>query len=88
MRVPFGKSAASQDSLELYYTTVENYFQTLVKPPMNARLAADTLMAAVHGMVVFPYMTRSMDWSDTRLMVTSLVNSVVADWGKNGAVPS
>lgn len=84
--VPFGKSSAAQDSLQLYYTTVDEYFRTLAKPPMNARLAADTLMAAVHGMVVFPYMTRSMDWSDTRLMVKHLVNSVVADWGKSGPI--
>ena len=82
--VPFGKSAAAQDSLQLYYTTVDEYFQTLAKPPMNARLATDILMAAVHGMVVFPLMTRSMDWSDTRLMVKHLVHSVVADWGKSG----
>lgn len=82
--VPFGKSTAALESLQLYYTTVDEYFQTLAKPPMNARLAADTLMAAVHGMVVFPFMTRTMDWSDTHLMVKNLVNSVVADWGKGG----
>lgn len=82
--VPFGKSAAAQDSLQLYYTTVDEYFRTLARPPMNARLAADILMAAVHGMIVFPCMTRSMDWSDTRVMVKNLVTSVVTDWGKDG----
>ncbi|VTU24400.1 Bacterial regulatory proteins, tetR family [Variovorax sp. PBS-H4] len=82
--VPFGKSAAVQDSLALYYQTVDEYFQTLARPPMNPHLAADILIAAVHGMIVFPCMTRTMDWSDTRVMVKHLVNSVVADWGKGG----
>jgi len=82
--VPFGKSAAAQDSLKLYYDTVDDYFRTLVRPPLNAHLAADILIAAVHGMIVFPCMTRSMDWSDTRVMVKHLVTSVVADWSVSG----
>ena len=82
--VPFGKSAAAQDSLKLYYDTVDDYFRTLVRPPLNSHLAADILIAAVHGMIVFPCMTRSMDWSDTRVMVKHLVSSVVADWSKQG----
>jgi AcrR family transcriptional regulator len=81
---PFGKSAAAQDSLKLYYDTVDDYFLTLTRPPLNAHLAADLLIAAVHGTIVFPCMTRSMDWSDTRLMVKHLVTSVVADWGSGG----
>jgi AcrR family transcriptional regulator len=82
--VPFGKSPAAQDSLQLYYHTVDEYFQTLVRPPMPSHLAADILIAAVHGMIVFPCMTRSMDWSDTRLMVKHLVADVVSEWGKDG----
>jgi hypothetical protein len=41
-------------------------------------------MAAVHGMIVFPCMTRSMEWSDTRLMVKHLVAGMVSEWGKDG----
>ncbi|MDP9901087.1 TetR/AcrR family transcriptional regulator [Variovorax ginsengisoli] len=82
--VPFGQSDAAQDSLQLYYDVVDGYFQTLAHPPANARLAADALIAAVHGMIVFPCMTRTMDWSDTRAMVKHLVHAVVADWGKAG----
>jgi AcrR family transcriptional regulator len=81
--VPFGRSAAAQDSLKLYYETVDAYFQTLARPPMKAHLAADMLIAAVHGTIVFPCMARSMDWSDTRLMVKHLVTSVVADWSRS-----
>jgi AcrR family transcriptional regulator len=81
---PFGQSAAARESLQLYYDTVDAYFQTLARPPLNSRLAADLLMAAVHGTLVFPCMTRSMEWSDTRLMVKHLVTSVVADWGQAG----
>jgi len=79
----FGRSSVVQDSLKLYYDTVDEFFKTLTHPPMNARLATDILMAAVHGTIVFPCMTRTMEWSDTRLMVKHLVTSIVDDWGKN-----
>lgn len=81
---PFGQSAAARESLKLYYDTVDDYFRTLARPPLNSHLAADVLIAAVHGTIVFPCMTRSMDWSDTRVMVKHLVTSVVADWSKSG----
>ncbi len=84
--LPFGQSVAAQEGLNLYYETVEQYFQTLARPPMNVRLASDILIAAVHGMIVFPCMTRTMDWSDTRTMVKRLVTSVVADWGQGAAL--
>lgn len=83
---PFGKSAAARESLKLYYDTVEDYFRTLARPPLDSHLAADVLIAAVHGTIVFPCMTRSMDWSDTRLMVKHLVTGLVADWGRSGSL--
>jgi len=79
--LPFGRSPVVEDSLRLYYETVEAYFDTLAQPPMPPRLAADMLMAAVHGMIVFPCMTRTMDWSDTRTMVKKLVTTLVLQWG-------
>ncbi|VTU41529.1 hypothetical protein [Variovorax sp. RA8] len=77
--VPFGQSPAAQDSLQLYYRTVDEYSQTLARPPMPSHLAANILMAAVHGMIVFPCMSRSMEWTDTRLMVKHLVAGMVSE---------
>jgi AcrR family transcriptional regulator len=77
---PFGQSPVVLESLDLYYETVEGWWETLSSPPMPARLAADMLIAAVHGTIVFPCMTRTMDWSDTRLMVTKLVTTIVRQW--------
>jgi len=78
--VPFGKSPVVQDSLDLYYETVDALWETLPSPPMPSRLAADLLIAAVHGTIVFPCMTRTMDWSDTKVMVTKLVTTIVRQW--------
>ncbi|SEB25968.1 TetR/AcrR family transcriptional regulator [Variovorax sp. YR216] len=77
---PFGQSSVVMESLDLYYETVEGLWATLSSPPMPARLAADMLIAAVHGTIVFPCMTRTMEWSDTRLMVTKLVTTIVRQW--------
>lgn len=82
--VPFGRSAVVQASLRLYYETVDEFFRTLERPPMSSHLACDILLAAVHGVIVFPCMTRSMEWSDTRLMVERLVAGLVAEWSANG----
>lgn len=84
--LPFGRSPVVQDSLRLYYETVEAFFDTLAHPPMPPRLAADMLMAAVHGTIVFPCMTRTMDWSDTWSMVKKLVTTVVMQWSASGTV--
>jgi AcrR family transcriptional regulator len=80
-RAPFGQSLVVQDSLELYYETVAQFFATLSRPPMPSRLAADMLIAAVHGTIVFPRMTRTMEWSDSRVMVDSLVKTIMRQWG-------
>ena len=41
-------------------------------------------MAAVHGTIVFPCMTRTMDWSDTRTMVVKLVEAMLQAWTQEG----
>ncbi len=77
---PFARSPGVLKLLGLYYGTVEELFDTLPRPPMPHRLAADTLLAAVHGSLVFPLMTSTMEWSDRREMVKRLVTSVVSYW--------
>lgn len=82
--VPFGRTPVVQDSLRLYHDTVEEFFKTLPRPPMSTRLATDLLMAAVHGSIAFPHMTRTMEWSDIRAMVTKLVTTIVKQWSHQG----
>ncbi len=78
--MPFGSSPVVEQSLKLYYETVDDFFKTLPQAPMPSKLAADMLMAAVHGTIIFPHMTRTMDWSDIRTMVSQLVTAVVKQW--------
>ena len=82
---PFGRSAVVQRLLALYYDAVQALFESLPRPPMPHRLAADTLLAAVHGSLVFPLMTPTMEWSDRRTMVHKLVTSVVSHWVPKGS---
>lgn len=82
---PFGRSRAVVDSLQLYYDTVDAFFATLPRPPLSSRLAADTLLASVFGTIAFPCMTRTMAWSDTRAMVSQLVEAMLAQWAAKGA---
>lgn len=77
---PFARSPGVLKLLGLYYGTVQELFDTLPRAPMPHRLAADTLLAGVHGSLVFPLMTPTMEWSDRREMVKRLVTSTVNHW--------
>lgn len=77
---PFGRSAVVQDILGLYYRTVTEMFDSLPRHPVPARLATDTMMAAVYGSIAFPLMTRTMEWSDARTMARNTVQALVDHW--------
>jgi AcrR family transcriptional regulator len=77
---PFGRSPVVRRIMKIYYDAVGELFDSLPSPPMAPRLATDTLLAAVYGTIVFPRMTATMPWSDTRRMARILVQSVLDDW--------
>lgn len=80
----FAKSQAVRDILALYYETVDALFDTLAQPSLSSRVAADMLLAAVHGTVLFPQMTPGMPWTKTRTMVRLLVTTMVDQWVAQG----
>ena len=81
---PFGRSPVVQRILKLYYDAVEEMFDSLARHPLAPRLATDTMLAAVYGTIVFPRMTSTMPWSDTRAMARRLIQSVLAQWVREG----
>jgi len=80
----FAKSQAVREILALYYETVDALFETIPQPSVSSRVAADLLLAAVHGTVLFPYMTPGMPWTKTRTMVRQLVTTMVDRWVVEG----
>ena len=84
-RKPFGRSEVVERILSLYYGTVEDWLASLPSRPIAARLAADTLLAAVYGSIAFPRMTRTMQWSDMRQMTRGLVRTLVRQWAAQAA---
>jgi AcrR family transcriptional regulator len=84
----FAKSDAVRDILALYYETVDALFDTLPKAPLASRAAADVLLAAVHGTVLFPYMTPGMPWTARKTMVKQIVTTLVDQWVVQGQGPA
>jgi AcrR family transcriptional regulator len=78
--IPFGRSPVVKGILAIYYEAVEEMFDSLPRRPLSARLATDTLLASVYGMIIFPIMTISMPWSDTRTMARGLIKAVLNEW--------
>jgi AcrR family transcriptional regulator len=83
----FAQSQAVREILALYYATVDALFETIPRAPLASRAAADLLLAAVHGTVLFPHMTPGMPWTRTRTMVRTLVTTMVDQWVAQGQAP-
>lgn len=84
----FAKSDAVRDILALYYETVDALFDSIPSPPLTSRAAADVLLAAVHGTVLFPHMTPGMPWTSRKAMVAQLVTTMVDAWVAQGQAPT
>ncbi len=78
--LPFGQSATVRRSYQLYFDVVDAYLATLPQRRVDSRLAADTLIATVHGIIAFPRMTPSMPWSSTAAMARCAIDSLVDGW--------
>lgn len=78
--VPFGRSPIVVRSYSLYDKIVRELFATYDSPPIPVKIAVDTLIAAVHGIVSFPKHTRTMEWTDTMLMAEQVIDALLAVW--------
>lgn len=78
--VPFGQSETVRRSYRVYYDAIDALFGSLPNRPMDTRLAADTMIATVHGIVAFPRMTPSMPWSPTTTMAECAIDALIAGW--------
>lgn len=78
--VPFGRSPVVVRSYSLYDRIVRDLFATYDAPPVAVKVAVDTLIAAVHGIISFPQHTRTMDWTDTMVMVEVAIDALLASW--------
>ena len=81
---PFARHPSVRRLLGLYYDSVDEWFDTLPRRPMAHRTAAQTLLAAVHGSLVFPLMTPNLAWPDHRQMIRRLVTDMVDHWEAAG----
>lgn len=80
----FAKSDAVRDALALYYETVDALFDVMPRPALTSRAAADLLLAAVHGTVLFPHMTPGISWTPRKALVARLVTTMVDSWVEGG----
>jgi AcrR family transcriptional regulator len=76
----FGQTPVVVRALEIYYQAVDAFFVSLPSHPFSPRLAADSLLAAVYGLIAFPRMTQTMNWSDTAEMAEVVIDSMLNQW--------
>ncbi|MGF6636635.1 TetR/AcrR family transcriptional regulator [Paraburkholderia sp. 35.1] len=81
----FGESPVVARTLNVYYDAVDALFDTLPESPLPNRLAGDTLIAAIYGVVLVPRTTPTKHWSDIYRMVELTVNAIVNSWVADGA---
>lgn len=83
----FGRSSSVQRSLKLYRDAVDAFFRSLRHRPMSTIKATDILIATSHGVIAFPRLTASMDWSDTRSMAEFAIDALLDAWQRAGQEP-
>ena len=78
--VPFGRSPIVVRSYSLYDRIVRELLETYDHSTVPAKLAVDTIIAAIHGIVAFPKHTRTMDWTDTLVMAEHAIDALLHFW--------
>ena len=78
--VPFGRSPIVVRSYSLYDRIVRDLLEACGGASIDAKCAVDSLIATVHGIVVFPIYTRTMDWTEPLKMAEFVVSSLVGSW--------
>lgn len=76
----FGQTPVVMRALNIYYAAVALFFDSLPRHPLPVQLAADSMLAAVYGLIAFPRMTQTMTWSDTTAMSVVIIDTVLAEW--------
>jgi len=84
--VPFGHSAAVQRAYAVFDRAVEAFLRAHARADIEPKFAVDCLLAAVHGMIWFPHATRTMDWTKTEPMISTVIDAVLTSW-KRAAPP-
>ena len=78
--IPFGRLPIVARSYSLYDRIVRDVLAVCGNESVDAKCAVDSLIAAVHGLVVFPVYTRTMHWTDPLKMAEFVVSSLVGSW--------
>ncbi|MGF6482285.1 TetR/AcrR family transcriptional regulator [Paraburkholderia sp. JPY419] len=73
-------TAAAEYFEEVASCDVDALFDALPEPPLPNRLAGDTLIAAIYGVVLVPRTTPTKRWSDTCMMVELTVDAIIDNW--------
>lgn len=81
--IPFGRSPIVVRSYSLYDRIVRDLLAAHNSPSIDAKCAVDSLIAAVHGIVVFPIYTRTMNWTDPLRMAEFVVTSLIGSWRRS-----
>lgn len=78
--VPFGRGAIAARSYDVFDKVIRDFLRAAESSAIDPKLAVDTLVAAVHGIVWFPNATKALAWSKAETMLSVLIDATLADW--------
>ena len=79
---PFGKSSMVLHCLDIYYSAVKAYLDSLPQHAVPYKLASDALFASVYGIIAFTRMTPTITWSEVEKMADMVVCGMLASWSE------
>jgi AcrR family transcriptional regulator len=76
----FGESPAVQRAGRMWESAIQALFDTYPRHPLPLKLAADSIMVAMHGTVAAPAHMRTKNWSKSRALAESVVGAFLTSW--------
>ncbi len=76
----FGESPAVQRAGRMWESAIQALFDTYPRHPLPVKLAADSIMVAMHGTVAAPAHMRTKKWPASKALAESVAGAFLTSW--------
>ena len=76
----FGQSTLVRRSVALWETVLRELFETLPRQPVQLKVATDTLLIGLHGVIAIPARMSGRDWSPSSRLASETIELMLRGW--------
>ncbi len=76
----FGQSTLVRRSVALWESVLQELFNTLPRHPTHLKVATDTLLIALHGVIAIPSRMSGREWSPSHRLAGETIDLMLRGW--------